>query len=170
MALLAGCSQFGDSGSIEGEYPFEEISMVVPYSTGGGFDAYARISAPYWEEHLDGTVVVENITGGGGTVGGSQVYKGDPDGHELMIWDTIQPVLPQIGRDVNFDIRDMSHIGSITRDPNCRLPPIPRISMVGTILSTESVNSTSGHLESVHPTTCIRYSSASCRASITLTT
>lgn len=118
MALLAGCSQSGD-GSSGSEYPSEEISMVVPYSTGGGFDAYARISAPYWEEHLDGTVVVENVTGGGGTVAGSQVHNADPDGHEFMIWDTIQPVLPQVGRDVNYDIREMSHIGSITRDPNC---------------------------------------------------
>lgn len=110
----------GGDGSGSG-YPSGEIRAVVPYATGGGFDAYTRISEPYWEEYLGEEMSVENITGGGGTVAATQVYNEDPDGYTVMIWDALQPVMNQVGRDVGYDIREMTTIGAMTLDPNCMI-------------------------------------------------
>lgn len=107
----------GDGGDGGTDYPSESIRSVVPYATGGGFDAYARLSEPYWEEYLDTTVNTENITGGGGVTGGTQVYNAEPDGHTMMIWAPGEALPSQIGQDVNYDIREMSHIGFMTQTP-----------------------------------------------------
>jgi tripartite-type tricarboxylate transporter receptor subunit TctC len=107
----------GDGGDDSMDYPSESIRSVVPYASGGGFDAYARLSEPYWEEYLDGTVNVENVTGGGGVTGGTQVYNADPDGTTMLIWAPGEALPSQIGQDVGYDIRDMSHIGFMTQTP-----------------------------------------------------
>lgn len=128
---LAGCSGFSggsndieDSGGDETEssvdYPTEEVEIIVPYATGGGFDAYARLTAPYLEKHLpnDVTVTVNNVVGGGGVRGTVETYNADPDGHTLMIWDTYQGATQQIGRNVGYQLQEMSHIGAVTQSPN----------------------------------------------------
>jgi tripartite-type tricarboxylate transporter receptor subunit TctC len=100
------------------DYPSDDIRFVVPYPTGGGFDAYARLMAPYLEEELGTNVTVENVTGGGGVIGATEVYNADPDGHTITIWDTLDGGFPQIGRDVGYDLREMTHIGYVTQSPN----------------------------------------------------
>ncbi|WP_158599380.1 tripartite tricarboxylate transporter substrate binding protein [Halobellus sp. Atlit-38R] len=137
---LAGCSSSnggsndtaasettGDTGNGEGDetessvdYPTEEVEIIVPYATGGGFDAYARLTAPYLEKHLpnDVTVTVKNVVGGGGVKGTTETYNADPDGHTLMIWDAYQGVTQQIGRNVGYQLQEMSHIGAVTQSPN----------------------------------------------------
>lgn len=115
-AGLAGCSSISGGGG--GDYPSKEVRSVVPYATGGGFDAYARLSEPYWEEHLGAEVSVENITGGGGVTGGTEVYNANPDGYTKMIWAPGEALPSQIGQDVGYDIREMSHIGFMTQTPS----------------------------------------------------
>lgn len=87
LGVLGGClggegqssSKTGDSTvsgtSSEGQYSPEEVTTIVPYATGGGHDAYARIAAPYWEKYVpdNPSVVVKNIVGGGGSAGTTQV-------------------------------------------------------------------------------------------------
>lgn len=115
-AGLAGCSSISGGGG--GDYPSKEVRSVVPYATGGGFDAYARLSESYWEEHLDTEVSVENITGGGGVTGGTEVYNANPDGYTMMIWAPGEALPSQIGQNVDYDIREMSHIGFMTQTPS----------------------------------------------------
>lgn len=119
---LAGC--FGGAGgdnSQSSDYPTENIELVVPYATGGGFDTYARITKPYWQEHLPNnpTVNVQNVVGGGGVKGATQVYNVQPNGYTFMIWDAVQAITQQIGRNTGYKIREMSHIGALTQSPNC---------------------------------------------------
>jgi tripartite-type tricarboxylate transporter receptor subunit TctC len=101
-------------------YPDEDHNFIVPYATGGGFDAYARITAPFLEEELPNNpnVVVENVTGGGGVRGVTRAANADPDGTTLTIWDAYQAASQQIGRDVPFDVREMSILGALTQSPN----------------------------------------------------
>lgn len=111
----------GSSGTTENpaaDYPSGDISLVVPYATGGGFDAYARLLAPYLEEELGTTVNVRNVTGGGGVVGATEVWNAEPDGHTLMIWAPTEAAYKQIGLDVDFEMNEFSHVGYVTQDPN----------------------------------------------------
>ena len=111
----------GDNNGQSSNYPSENISLIVPYATGGGFDSYARISKPFWQKHLPNqpTVNVENVVGGGGVKGATQVYNAEPNGYNFLIWDAYQAVTQQIGRNVGYHIREMSHIGALTQAPNC---------------------------------------------------
>ena len=116
IAGLAGCIG-GDQGD-EVDYPTDDVRSIVPYATGGGFDEYSRLAAPYWEEYLDTEVVVENVQGGGGIVGSTEAYNAEPDGHTITIWDVYQSVTNQVGREVRYDIGEMSHVGALTQSPN----------------------------------------------------
>lgn len=113
-ALVAGC--LGGDGA-DGEYPSGDVRNVVPYSTGGGFDAYARLAEPHWSQYLDTEVVTENITGGGGVNAATEVWNTDPDGHTIMIWAPGESLPSQIGQDVAYDLREFSHIGFLTQTP-----------------------------------------------------
>ncbi|MFC6768287.1 Bug family tripartite tricarboxylate transporter substrate binding protein [Natrinema soli] len=114
---LAGCLG-GNGGDVDpDDYPNGEVEMIVPFSTGGGFDEYTRLSEPYWEEELGGDFVTRNIEGGGGATGITQVYNAEPNGQTFSIYDSFQGTSQMIGRDVPFDITEMSYIGSITNTP-----------------------------------------------------
>lgn len=115
----SGSNTSNDGGS--GKYPTEDIELVVPFATGGGFDAYTRLTKPFWQKHFPNkpTVTVRNVVGGGGVTGAVQVYNAQPDGTTIMIWDIVQSVSQQVGRNVGYDIKKMSHIGAVTQAPNC---------------------------------------------------
>ena len=48
-------------------YPSRPITMIVPYSAGGPTDTIARIMAERMRGTLGQTIIVENVTGAGGT-------------------------------------------------------------------------------------------------------
>jgi len=66
------------------EYPTKPIKMVVPYNPGGGSDISARIFAKSAEEYFGQPIVVVNIAGAGGSVGGQEVLNSKPDGYTLF--------------------------------------------------------------------------------------
>jgi tripartite-type tricarboxylate transporter receptor subunit TctC len=57
----------------------------VPFTPGGGTDTLARIIAQKMSESWGQSVVIENRTGAGGTIGASIVAKATPDGHTLLV-------------------------------------------------------------------------------------
>jgi tripartite-type tricarboxylate transporter receptor subunit TctC len=69
-------------------YPSRPIRLVIPFPPGGAFDAVGRPWADKMKSLL-GTVVVENIGGGGGSVGVAAVARARPDGHTLVLGGTI---------------------------------------------------------------------------------
>ena len=60
------------------------IRLVVAYAAGGGTDLMARAVATKLSEFLGQTIVVENRTGGNGTVGSQAVAQARPDGGTLL--------------------------------------------------------------------------------------
>jgi len=67
------------------DWPKHHLTLVVPFSAGGSSDAIARIVADGISNNLRQPVVVENVTGAGGLVGGSRVAKAAPDGYQFVI-------------------------------------------------------------------------------------
>jgi tripartite-type tricarboxylate transporter receptor subunit TctC len=65
-------------------YPARPIRLVVPFPPGGAFDTLAR---PWVEQvkPLLGTVVVENIGGGGSSLGAAAVARARPDGYTILL-------------------------------------------------------------------------------------
>ena len=71
-------------------YPSRSITMVVPFAAGGPVDTLARILAERMRASLGQTVVIENVTGAGGSIGTGRVARAAPDGYTLVIgiWTT----------------------------------------------------------------------------------
>jgi hypothetical protein len=66
-------------------YPQRQITMVVPFSAGGTTDVIARIMADDMSRTLGQQIVIENVTGAGGTVGVTRVMKAAPDGYTVLM-------------------------------------------------------------------------------------
>jgi tripartite-type tricarboxylate transporter receptor subunit TctC len=64
-------------------YPSHPITILVPFSAGGPSDAMARILAERMKTTLGETILVENATGAGGSIGVGRVVHSAPDGYTV---------------------------------------------------------------------------------------
>jgi len=97
------------------EWPNDKpIKFVIPYSPGGGFDTIVRAFAPALEKELGATVVPENIPGAGGAKGAASVFRSDPDGYTIGIFNipgyTVTKVM---GEDLGFDLDAVTWVANL---------------------------------------------------------
>ncbi len=64
-------------------FPSRPITIIVPFSAGGPSDAMARILAERMKVALGETLLVENVTGAGGSVGVGRAVRSPPDGYTI---------------------------------------------------------------------------------------
>lgn len=69
------------SSTVTAAYPEKPVTFMVPYGAGGGTDVTARMLAEPLEDVLGVPVTVQNIQGGGGWIGWSQLAHAKPDGY-----------------------------------------------------------------------------------------
>ncbi|MBI2509474.1 MAG: tripartite tricarboxylate transporter substrate binding protein [Betaproteobacteria bacterium] len=70
------------------QYPAKPIRLIVPLAPGGPSDILARTVAQKLTEGMKQTVVVDNRTGAGGTVGAAIAAKSPPDGYTIILVST----------------------------------------------------------------------------------
>jgi tripartite-type tricarboxylate transporter receptor subunit TctC len=66
-------------------YPTRPITMVVPFPAGGPTDTVGRIVAERMRLSLGQPIIIENVTGAGGTIGVGRVARAVPDGYTLSV-------------------------------------------------------------------------------------
>lgn len=94
----------------------DRITLVVPYSPGGGVDLNGRLIQPYLEEALrevtgkDVSIVVQNVEGASGRVGVDQVSRADPDGLTIGILIAQSMAGRQAVDDTPFDLAELTYI------------------------------------------------------------
>ena len=57
----------------DGFYAGKTVEMIVPWAAGGGADTACRLICSYMEKELGCTTVINNVTGGGGSIGLAQL-------------------------------------------------------------------------------------------------
>lgn len=124
--LLAACGATSSptaGGDACDGYPSRDIELVVPYSAGGGYDAWGRMVAEALPEHLpsDVNVVVRNVEGGGGLVGANQVLGGEADGYQLLLSDPGNLASGWLQEALEVEPTEITTIGRVTTDPQILL-------------------------------------------------
>jgi tripartite-type tricarboxylate transporter receptor subunit TctC len=118
LAGLAFCAAL--SLTVQAQtYPTRPITLIVPYSAGGGNDVLARGVGEPMGKILGENIVIENHGGAGGTIGTLQAAKAAPDGYTLGLGGTgtlaIGPTLyPKAGYDPR---KDFAPVGLIATSP-----------------------------------------------------
>jgi len=94
----------------------DTITLIVPFSPGGGYDTLARLIQPFFQDEireLSGAkvnLIVENVTGAGGVIGYSTMFRAKPDGKTIGMVGLQGAPFQQMGTD-EFDLREFTHIG-----------------------------------------------------------
>lgn len=85
------------------DYPSRPIRVVVPYAPGGQSDTVMRLLIPRMSEFLGQNIIVENRSGGGGTIGAGIVAAAPADGYTLFFESFAYAVAPLLHRGLPFD-------------------------------------------------------------------
>src|SRR5499433_445686 len=81
-AVLIG---IGAPARAQQPYPTRPITVGVPFAAGGPTDVMTRILGHHMSQTLGQQIVVENVTGGGGSIGAARVAKSAPDGYTMVM-------------------------------------------------------------------------------------
>jgi tripartite-type tricarboxylate transporter receptor subunit TctC len=107
-ALIALIPAAGAIAAVD--FSGKKITVVVPFSEGGGTDGYSRLMAPYFEKHLPGnpTILVVNRPGGGGLTGVNHyAATAEPDGLTVLALSTSSLANYMLGdKRARFDMKD----------------------------------------------------------------
>ncbi|HEY2613227.1 MAG TPA: tripartite tricarboxylate transporter substrate-binding protein [Reyranella sp.] len=99
-------------------YPSRPITMIVPASAGGPTDAIARVLSERMTANLGGTVLVDNVTGAGGSIGVGKVARSAPDGYTLGIGQWSHYVLNGATYALQYDLlADFAPVAMIVTGP-----------------------------------------------------
>jgi tripartite-type tricarboxylate transporter receptor subunit TctC len=123
LALLA-MTTGADCAHAQGatpDYKGKTVTIVVGSTTGGGYDAYARLLARYLGKHLPGepTVIVSNMPGAGSNIAAAYVARVAPkDGTYIAAPFATLPLDPILedNPDLHYDPSRMNYLGSAMSD------------------------------------------------------
>jgi len=105
----------GSAGSIAGEYPERQVTLIVPFPAGGVVDGVARIVANQLEQQTGQSWIIDNRGGAGGTIGAQHVAVAEPDGYTLLMSSTgivsITPNMMEVPFDPAADFSAVSMVG-----------------------------------------------------------
>jgi tripartite-type tricarboxylate transporter receptor subunit TctC len=119
-ALALGLGLALPGAALAQGFPERQVTMVVPFAAGGSTDVVARIVAQAMGEELGQQVIVENVTGGGGSIGADQVVRAEADGYTILMGTVATHALnPLVLPDVAYDPQaDFAPISLLVLVPN----------------------------------------------------
>jgi len=119
IALLVGPTS-GAAQSVEEFYKGRQITLIVGFNPGGGYDVYARLMARHLPRFIPGTptIIVKNMPGAASLIAANHIYNAAPkDGSELGMIAPSTAGEPIFGLTrAKFDGRRFSWIGSAYND------------------------------------------------------
>jgi tripartite-type tricarboxylate transporter receptor subunit TctC len=100
------------------DFPSRPITMVIPLSVGGSTDIIGRLVAEGMRQQLKQTIVVENTSGAGGTIGVARVVHAKPDGYTILVGQWGTNIASGAIYNLPFDpLKDLDPVGLIATQP-----------------------------------------------------
>ncbi len=122
-ALSLACALALPAPAHAQDYPAKTITIVVPFSPGGGVDGMARLLAEDLRASLKTNVIVDNKPGASGMIGARAVAKAAPDGYTLLM-----------GSAGETTINPFVYKAQMQYSPSKELAPVALVSMVPNVL------------------------------------
>jgi tripartite-type tricarboxylate transporter receptor subunit TctC len=118
VATVAALASVAKADSVADFYKGRSVSMIIGYSVGGGYDAYARLLAHYFGRHIPGepSIVPQQMTGAGSLRAANYLFSVAPkDGSVLGTFSRSMGIAPLLGQ-AEFDSQKFTWLGSMTDD------------------------------------------------------
>jgi tripartite-type tricarboxylate transporter receptor subunit TctC len=124
LPLLTLCFAISSSAVFAQEaektfYTGKTVRMVVGSGTGGGYDIFSRMIAPYLARTLGATVIVENQPGAGGLLALNRLYAAPPDGLQISLSNGTSAAFAQLTDDqaARFDLAKFTYLATVGAPP-----------------------------------------------------
>lgn len=108
--------------------PSQQMRIIIPAAPGGTTDIMARLLSAHLQSRFGSTVVAENRSGGGGTIGTLELVRAPADGHTLLSGNIgPQAIAYSLFRNLQYRPEQLVPVGNMIRGPNVLLlhPSIP---------------------------------------------
>ncbi len=126
------------------EYPDRPVTLLIPFSPGGGSDVGARTYAPYLEKCLGGTIIVVNKPGAGGELGFAELASSEPDGYKIGYLNMPNMAAGPIVKKAPWTIDSFDYVGNMI---GSRITlSVPKSSEVKTLADLVALGKKSGPL------------------------
>ncbi|MBX9845502.1 MAG: tripartite tricarboxylate transporter substrate binding protein BugD [Xanthobacteraceae bacterium] len=100
------------------DYPSRHITLVAPFPPGGPSDTTVRLIAGPMSKYLGQQIIIENVTGAGGTIGSNRVAKAAPDGYQIVLSGSgTHAAIEYLQKDAPYKTSDWEHIGLVNVSP-----------------------------------------------------
>src|ERR1044072_7405386 len=84
-------------------WPVKPVRAVVPFAAGSSTDIVPRVVFEQLSQQLNQTIIVENRTGAGGTIGAASGAKSDPRGHTSLASGSSHTISPALYSRLGYD-------------------------------------------------------------------
>jgi tripartite-type tricarboxylate transporter receptor subunit TctC len=118
VAAMAAAMLVGIVSAGAQNFPSKPITIIVPFAAGGPTDAIARVLGERMRQSLGQTILIENVTGAGGTLGVARAVHSAPDGYTLSIGHLGTHVVNGAIYPLNFDlVNDLDPVAMVSSNP-----------------------------------------------------
>ena len=99
-------------------YPSRPITMIVPFPAGGPTDSVARIVANRMQSSLGQPIVIANVVGASGSIGGARGAHAAPDGYTLSFGTWSTHVINGAVMTLSYDVlKDFEPVSLVSDNP-----------------------------------------------------
>jgi tripartite-type tricarboxylate transporter receptor subunit TctC len=99
--------------------PTETVRLIVPAAAGGSTDVMGRMLAVHLQTAWGQSAIVENRSGGGGTIGTTEVARNKGDGHTILVGNPgPNAIAYSIFRNLNYKADQLQAVSNMIRIPN----------------------------------------------------
>jgi tripartite-type tricarboxylate transporter receptor subunit TctC len=116
--FAAGLFSTVPAGGASAQAISRQITLVVPYSAGGGTDTVARLIGNQMSRTLGQAIVIENVVGAGGTRANERVARSEPNGATVLINHVALLAAPSLFTNLRYDtVKDFEAVGLVNNAP-----------------------------------------------------